>query len=166
MLRRFARCAAVVLSLVAGQLQAEAPREPIQAVEAFFTALSDASGKPLKLEGVVTDDFIVFEMGEVFDLEAFYALVGSAGTVFTAMRWSLSDFTVSGNGEFAHVSYRNDGRFVYTDGNELVSHWLESALLVRDGSLWKLKFLQSDLVTRELQRVDGVVEPVYPVSAN
>lgn len=166
MLARIVCCAAVALSLVAGQVRAEARREPIQAVEAFFIALSDAPDKPLALEGVVTDDLIVFEMGEVFDLAAFYAMAGSAGTVFTAMQWSLSDFTVSGNGEFAHVSYRNDGRFIYTDGNELVSYWLESALVVRDGDIWKLKFLQSDLVTRELQRIDGVVEAVYPVSAN
>ena len=39
---------------------------------------------------------------------------------------------------------------IKTTGNELViSNWLESVYLVKEGGELKLKFLQSDLVSRE-----------------
>jgi hypothetical protein len=66
---------------------------------------------------------------------------------------------VSLSGSSAHVSYVNTGEFVYPDpdspGQALLEHnvWLESAYLVLEEGRLKLKFLQSDNVSREIEAI-------------
>ena len=61
------------------------------------------------------------------------------------------------SGSSAHVSYVNTGEFVYPDpdnpGQALRERnvWLESAYLVLEEGRLKLKFLQSDNVSREIE---------------
>ena len=49
----------------------------------------------------------------------------------------------------AHASYINDGIFKTIDNESVISNWLESVYLVKEKGELKLKFLQSDLVSRE-----------------
>lgn len=157
-------CACTLLSIFAGgAAQADdSLQDPEAAVNAFFGALSIAAQEGKTPQAQVTDDFTVFEVGQVFDRDSFYELIKSAGGAFKTMEWVLSDFTVTTSEKLAHVSYRNDGQFLDAAGNTMVSYWLESALLISGEDGWKIKFLQSDLVTRERHLADGSVVIMYP----
>ncbi|MEO1082140.1 MAG: hypothetical protein AAFY29_21465 [Pseudomonadota bacterium] len=166
MLKRSTLLTLTLLFASAGA-HADARSAPAQAVEDMFLALSRIGeaeqGEGNRFADLVTADFTVFEVGTVYDVEAFEALLDSAASSFETLSWSLSEFNVTESATLAHVAYRNDGRFVDPGGNVLVSYWLESALLVMVDGTWRVKFLQSDLVRRELRRTDGSVDYVYPI---
>ena len=48
-------------------------------------------------------------------------------------------------------SYVNNGIFKTTNNETIYSHWLESTYMVLDDGELKIKFLQSDLVDREIK---------------
>ena len=60
-----------------------------------------------------------------------------------------------------HASYVNTGVFYYEeDGKKFRSDlkWLESVYMVKRNDQWKIKFLQSDDVSRETTEVTVVAE--------
>ena len=67
--------------------------------------------------------------------------------------WELSNFTVSIDDKSAHVHYLNQGRFLMLDSLEqeqiINIEWLESAYFVKQNGSLKLKFLQSDDITKD-----------------
>ena len=82
-------------------------------------------------------------------------LLDAAGYAdWLSTEWRFSDIRVSLSEGAAHISYVNEGEFVYPDPedrNQLLresNRWLESVYLVRAGERFKIKFLQSDNVTR------------------
>jgi hypothetical protein len=124
----------------------------------FFTALSVENYPDPKMKDRITDDFLIFEMGKAFSWERFQYFLNDAGySAWTSTRWQFSEARVSLSGGSAHVSYVNTGEFVYPDpdnpGQALRERnvWLESAYLVREEGRLKLKFLQSDNVSREIE---------------
>ncbi len=168
MVKRYAILLLVLLVAPAGA-NADSSSAPARAVEKMFSALSrignDQNAESERFADLVTSDFTVFEVGTVYDLKAFEDLLVSAASSFESLSWSLSEFSVTESATLAHVAYRNDGRFVDPGGNVLVSYLLESAVLVMVDGAWRVKFLQSDLVRRELRRTDGSVDYVYPVAS-
>ena len=130
----------------------------IVALRGFFTALSVENYPDPKMKDRITDDFLIFEMGKAFNWERFQYFLNDAGySAWTSTRWQFSEARVSLSGSSAHVSYVNTGEFVYPDpdnpGQALRERnvWLESAYLVREEGGLKLKFLQSDNVSREIE---------------
>lgn len=129
--------------------------ETIGTLEAFFSALSVENHGKGYLENIVTEDFIIFEMGQRFTLQEFQEFLASANYAsWVSTRWSISNYTVSSSNESAHIYYQNDGVFVFpsaNDSNKWIqqeNRWLESALIVREDGMLKLKFLQSENVSR------------------
>ena len=63
--------------------------------------------------------------------------------------WKLSEFDISLDTGSAHVSYINKG--VFKHGNEMTAklHWMESAYLIEQDGVYKIKFLNSNVVSRE-----------------
>ena len=99
----------------------------------------------------VTDDFIIYEMGDKFTLNEFTDFIESAGFLgWESTEWFLSDFTISIDNNSAHASYLNVGVFIYPNpyAPEILlkenKQWLESIFIVREGEDLKIKFLQSD----------------------
>ena len=99
----------------------------------------------------MTDDFIIYEMGDKFTLNEFTDFIESAGFLgWESTEWFLSDFTISIDNNSAHASYLNIGVFVYPNpyAPEILlkenKQWLESIFVVREGEDLKIKFLQSD----------------------
>ena len=83
-------------------------------------------------------------------------LFQTGGRQWISTDWKLSDFRVSLDENSAHASYVNTGVFYFEqDGKQFRSDikWLESVYLVRQGDQWKIKFLQSDDVSRETKEV-------------
>jgi hypothetical protein len=66
----------------------------------------------------------------------------------------ISNYTVTSDQSSAHIFYQNDGVFLFPDQDkpdalrQQTNLWLESALVVKDGDTLKLKFLQSENVSR------------------
>ena len=123
----------------------------IEHVNEFFNALNIKNYNKDLLSQKVTDDFIIFEMGDKFTLNEFTDFIESAGFLgWESTEWFLSDFTISIDSNSAHASYLNTGVFVYPNPyapDVLLKEnkqWLESVFIIREGEDLKIKFLQSD----------------------
>ena len=123
----------------------------IDHINEFFNALNIKNYNKELLSHKVTDDFIIYEMGEKFTLNEFTDFIESAGFLgWESTEWFLSDFTISIDNNSAHASYLNIGVFIYPNpyASEVLlkenKQWLESAYIVREGENLKIKFLQSD----------------------
>jgi hypothetical protein len=128
----------------------------LDALNKFFDALSIDNYENGALENQVTDDFIIFEMGQRLTLAQFKTFLASANYKnWKSTQWTISDATVTSVNGMTHISYKNTGVFVFpsqdssTGLTEQRNIWLESALLVVDGEQLKLKFLQSENIFRE-----------------
>ena len=120
-------------------------------INEFFNALNIKNYNKEVLSQKVTDDFIIYEMGDKFTLNGFTDFIESAGFLgWESTEWFLSDFTISIDNNSAHASYLNIGVFVYPNPHapEILlkenKQWLESIFVVREGEDLKIKFLQSD----------------------
>ena len=117
----------------------------------FFELLDIEQYDKNALSQIVTDDFHIFEMGQDFTLDTFDAFIHEAQTTTVSTSWTLSDFVVSIQEQSAHVAYLNKGLFETTEQTLIHSFWMESAYMVVQADQIKLKFLQSDLVNREVE---------------
>ena len=92
---------------------------------------------------------IVNKANENIELVEFDEFIHEASQTTTSTDWVLSNYVVSLDENSAHISYENYGLFKTTDNELVFSNWLESVYLVKENGELKLKFLQSDLVSRE-----------------
>ena len=129
-----------------------AEQKVIQTMERFFEVLDVNNYKRALLNEVVTEDFKIFEAGEVMDIERFHDFVTHVDpnvAPLSETSWKLSEFDISLDNESAHVSYINKG--VFKHGKEMTAklHWMESAYLIEQAGSYKIKFLNSNIVSRE-----------------
>ena len=123
--------------------------EAISKLNQFFELLDLEVYEKEKVSTVITDDFLIFEMGKAWNMDEFDEFIKEASNTTISTDWVLSNYEVSIDDNSAHISYVNDGVFKTTDNELVISNWLESVYLVKEGGELKLKFLQSDLVNRE-----------------
>ena len=137
--------------LVSGGLWSDSitEKEAISKLNQFFNLLDIEIYQKEKILTILTDDFQIFEMGKAWDMNEFDEFLQEASKTTVSTDWVLSNYVVSIDNNSAHISYVNDGVFKTTDNELIISNWLESVYLVKEGGELKLKFLQSDLVTRE-----------------
>ena len=124
-------------------------QEVIAKVKQFFELLDIEVYQKEKVLTILTDDFQIFEMGKAWDMNEFDEFLQEASKTTLTTDWALTNFVVSIDENSAHVSYVNDGLFKTIDNESVISNWLESVYLVKEKEELKLKFLQSDLVSRE-----------------
>ena len=129
----------------------------VATLEGFFAAFSVEHYPNPSMGDWITDDFLIFEMGEVFTWPSFQAFLAGAGYAdWISTDWQFSELRVSVSGQAAHISYVNEGEFIYPDPANPEgrlrerNRWLESVYLVKQDGRFKIKFLQSDNVTREV----------------
>ena len=129
--------------------------EALGTLEAFFSALSVENYGNGDLETIITDDFIIFEMGQRFTLKEFKEFLASANYAnWLSTKWSISNYTITSSNDSAHIFYQNNGVFVFPSEDmpkkltQQKNMWLESALIVRENGVLKLRFLQSENVSR------------------
>ena len=142
---------AILTLLVSGGLWSDSitEKEAISKLNQFFNLLDIEIYQKEKILTILTDDFQIFEMGKAWDMNEFNEFLQEASKTTVSTDWVLSNYVVSIDDNSAHISYVNDGVFKTTDNELIISNWLESVYLVKEGGELKLKFLQSDLVTRE-----------------
>ena len=124
-------------------------QEVIDKVNQFFELLDLEVYQKEKVLTILTDDFQIFEMGKPWNMNEFDEFLQEASKTTLTTDWVLSNFVISIDENSAHVSYINDGIFKTIDNELVISNWLESVYLVKEKGELKLKFLQSDLVSRE-----------------
>jgi hypothetical protein len=141
----------ILTLLVSGGLWSDSitEKEAISKLNQFFNLLDIEIYQKEKILTILTDDFQIFEMGKAWDMNEFDEFLQEASKTTVSTDWVLSNYVVSIDDNSAHISYVNDGVFKTTDNESVISSWLESVYLVKEGGELKLKFLQSDLVTRE-----------------
>ena len=115
----------------------------------FFELLDLEVYQKENISKILTNDFHIFEMGKAWNMDEFDEFIQEASKTTISTDWILSNYVVSIDENSAHISYVNDGVFKTTDNELVISNWLESVYLIKEGGELKLKFLQSDLVTRE-----------------
>ena len=137
--------------IISGSLWADSitEEEAISKLNQFFNLLDIEIYQKEKILNILTDDFQIFEMGKTWDMNEFDEFLQEVSKTTVSTDWVLSNYVVSIDDNSAHISYVNDGVFKTTDDESIISNWLESVYLVREGGELKLKFLQSDLVNRE-----------------
>ena len=123
--------------------------EVISKLNQFFELLDLEVYEKEKVSTILTDDFLIFEMGKAWNMDEFDEFIKEAFKTTISTNWVLSNYVVSIDDNSAHISYVNDGVFETIDNELVISNWLESVYLVREEGELKLKFLQSDLVSRE-----------------
>jgi hypothetical protein len=128
--------------------------QAISVLKEFFNAIDiDNLGNKLVYDHV-TKDFVIYEMGEKYDLGSFLNVIKihfKKGYVSTD--WSLYDFKVSIDNNTAHISYFNKGKFVFIENGVKKEEnilWMESVYMKYEEEKLKLSFLQSDDISREV----------------
>ena len=121
----------------------------ISKLNQFFELLDLEVYQKENISKILTNDFHIFEMGKAWNMDEFDEFIQEASKPTLSTDWVLSNYVVSLDENSAHISYVNDGVFKTTDNELVISNWLESVYLVKEDGELKLKFLQSDLVSRE-----------------
>ena len=117
----------------------------------FFVLLDINNYKKANISRVVTNDFHIFEVGNDFNLDSFDLFIKNASETIIETQWTLSDFIVSLDDNSAHITYYNKGIFKNNKNESIYSDWMESVYMVLENGELKLKFLQSDLINREIK---------------
>ena len=123
----------------------------IDKLNQFFELLDFKVYKKENISQILTDDFQIFEMGKPWDMDEFDVFINDASKKTISTYWTLSDYKVSIDDNSAHISYVNNGVFSTTNNETIYSYWLESVYMVVENNQLKLKFLQSDLINREIE---------------
>ena len=139
------------------------PQEPLDdlvydALRNFYNVLDVKNYDIEKLKEIVTDDFLVFEAAEKMDLNAFHIFLTHKdpnAEPLTHTNWQLSETRVSLDEGSAHVSYVNRGTFVHGTSLRVTIEWLESAFLIRKDNNFKIKFINANLISKDIQRTAG-----------
>ena len=101
--------------------------------------------EPQALETYLTEDFLLLETGEVWDMEMMRNYVQRSGERKSAVkRLNYFDFIqIKIEGKMAWVAYHN--KAVFKDGEEIVRemNWIESATAIQTEEGWKLQMLHS-----------------------
>ena len=122
--------------------------EVIETIEGLFKAL-DMDNNDLKLwDNYVTPDFIIYEAGQKMTKQEFIDFVNWPATM-KETNWALSDFRISIDQNAAHASLLNKGTFISENDSLRFTRnleWLESAYLIKEGEVLKLKFYFSDRI--------------------
>ena len=144
-----------MLALASAVLAEEPTKdEVVDTIKGMFHSFSVESDDRDNFYDFVTNDFVIYEMGKIFNASEFLALDFSK-TIEDD--WKLSDFKISIYNESAHVYFKNTGRFITLNEGEkrlLNKEWLESAYLVRVNGRLKIKFYFSDEVNQSSEEIE------------
>ena len=128
--------------------------EVVDTIKRMFHSFSVESADKNNFYDVVTDDFVLYEMGQIFSASEFVEFAESFNTIEDD--WELTDFNISIDNQSAHAYFKNKGRFVtLIEGKKqlLKFEWLESAYLVRVNGELRVKFYFSDAVSESSEEL-------------
>jgi len=115
-------------------------------IDSFQDILSD--NKKEKLADHYTEDFVLLENGEVWDLEVIHGYMDQSAAMDNLPK-RINSFTfidIKIYGDAAWLAYHNTARFEMDEQVLGEMTWLESANAVRTPAGWKLELLHSTIV--------------------
>jgi len=114
----------------------------VAAIEQVQAAL--AANDRARLDELLCPDFHAFENGVHMSGRELLEVMSSYYARGKRYRWSVSSPQVELQGTLGTVVYVNHGSIVEAPGASAVAQsWLESVVLRREGSAWRLAFLHS-----------------------
>ena len=130
----------------------------INIVREFFDAFDvNNKDRDKNLSKIVTDDFIICELGKFYKLEEFLVLVDPMLSSMISTSWNLTDHVVTIDNGIAHSFHNNSGVFTNVDENGVKTNthmkWLESALVVNEQGSLKLKYYQSENISSKVDTI-------------
>ena len=130
----------------------------INIVREFFDAFDvNNKDRDKSLSKIVTDDFIICELGKFYKLDEFLVLVDPMLSSMISTSWNLTDHVVTTDNGIAHSFHNNSGVFTNVDekGVKTNTHmkWLESALVVNEQGILKLKYYQSENISSKVDTI-------------
>jgi hypothetical protein len=128
-----------VTSTALAQTQSE-NQQVQKVVHLIFEALSE--GNIAKMEQAVTPDIKILETGEVWTLDTMRSYFRKPRPVDFKRVNKLDFFQTEVGNNMAFVSYYNTAN-IHANGNNRTVKWLESAVLIKDDKMWKVKMLHS-----------------------
>jgi len=145
--RTFFSITVVLLTLSLRGIAAEQPKpasadetQVVEAIRSMFTALA-AEDVP-KLRAILAPDFYAFEAGGRITGDALIDLMKKAHAAGKVYAWTVNQPEVHIDGGTAWVTYVNRGSIKDASETKNVS-WLESVILRKDESIWRIQFLHS-----------------------
>ena len=155
--------AVILINLLffANVVQSKNPHEILEdtvydVLKNFYTVLDVKNYDKEKLRKIVTDDFLVFEAARSMDIDAFHLFLtqkdpNAEPLIHTS--WQLSDHRLYLDDHSAHVSYMNRGTFQHGTTLRVTIDWMESALLVRKDEDLRIKFINANLISKDIQNL-------------
>lgn len=111
-----------------------------QVLHSVFEAF--AHGSFAEMEQAVTADVKILENGEVWNLDTISAYFLKPRPADFKRVNNLNFFQTEVGDKMAFVSYYNTAA-IHANGKDRTVRWLESAVLIKNGKLWKVKMLHS-----------------------
>jgi hypothetical protein len=109
-------------------------------ISRFFDGLSEIN--PEKIRSQSTDDFLLLEEGEVWNMDTLIAKVSMRKNMNIVRTNSFEFIKTEQAGNMAWVSYHNTAVFKLNEKQQTV-RWLESAVLVKEKGKWKIRMMHS-----------------------
>lgn len=114
--------------------------QPQQVIELMFEAFSD--GSMTKMQQAVTSDVKILEDGVVWNLDTIQFYLGKKRPADYKRVNTFDFFQTEVTEKMAFVSYHNRAD-IHANNKDRTVKWLESAVLVQENNLWKVKMLHS-----------------------
>ena len=130
----------------------------INIVREFFDAFDvNNKNRDESLSKIVTDDFIICELGKFYKLDEFLNFIDPILSSTISTSWKLTDHIVTIDEGIAHSFHNNLGIFTNVDENGVKTNthmkWLESALVVNENGNLKLKYYQSENIYTKVDTI-------------
>ena len=113
-------------------------------VRAMFDALK-TDDRPA-FQRAVTPDFLAFEIGRRMSADDLFAVILKSHKSGRVINWSIGPMTIRGDCDLAWAAWENDGSAGVPPAL-LPLRWMESAVLRRSPTGWRVEFLHSTLIT-------------------
>ncbi len=117
-----------------------------QTVINFFETLSDRDS--VKLKNYCTDDILLFEYGQMWNLDTLIRKAIRQNTASDFKRVNTINFITSSvdkNIGWATYNLHSD---IIREGKQVAIHWIETVVVVKERKRWKIKVLHSTLIKR------------------
>lgn len=134
----------VVIGLLASSNSYSNETTPFNTVQRFFSAMSSFDYKGTK--AVVTQDFQLLEVGEVWDINDYFNVLKSLEGKFEKRRNYFSIIRKVSSKDNMWVSYWNKAIIKPIGHDPITLFWLESVVISRENNEWKLQLLHSTKV--------------------
>jgi len=136
-------------------------KQVIDIIREFFDAFDTKNeNRNEKLSNIVTDDFIICELGKFYKLDEFLDFIEPMQSGTISREWTLTDHIVTIDNNTAHSFHNNSGIFTKVDQNGIKTKtdikWLESALVVNEDGNLKIKYYQSENIYTNVDTIQIV----------